>query len=162
MPFTRVQGDTQAPTDRIYRGATNGAKSPMPRGRTADDLLARYAITRALRDAIREARDGCLCERHEGVDENMEARSGAPCWKAARQWKDEAYPDGSPKERRTFYFDPPIDDWCPTCRRRQAYTEQLRVAVRDHASAKRAILQRGRALATSPSPAPQQKTGPTT
>jgi hypothetical protein len=113
----------------------------------SDVMLARYASTRDLRDRIRDARDKCLCERHEGVqwvDGLPEPQSGAPCWKAARQWDNgKCDEDGRPVR---FYFDPPIDSWCATCRNRQAYTEQLRAAVRDHAAAKRAILQRGRAI----------------
>jgi hypothetical protein len=107
-------------------------------------MLARYASTRDLRDRIRDARDECLCERHEGyewVEDMPVPKSGEPCWKAARHWShdEEGQRDG-------FYLDPPISEWCQTCRARQAYTEQLRAAVRDHAAAKRAILQRGRAL----------------
>lgn len=111
-----------------------------------NELLSRYAGTRDLRDQIREARDGCLCERHEGVDENMEPRSGEPCWKSARQWDHEVAWDGEPTGRTRFRFDPPIDAWCYSCRQRQAFTERLRAAVKDHAAAKRAILQRGRML----------------
>lgn len=120
----------------------------------ADALLSCYAGTRDLRDRIREARDGCLCERHEGVDGNFEMRSGEPCWKAARKWDDVIAWDGSPTGRTNFHFDPPIDDWCATCRQRQAYTEQLRAAVREHAAAKRAILQRGRMLVRKQAGAP--------
>jgi hypothetical protein len=118
--------------------------------RDASDILLFYARTRDLRDRIRDARDACMCERHEGwrvVDGVPEMNSGEPCWKAARKWDDEVAWNGEPTGRRRFYFDPPIDAWCATCRNRQAYTEQLRAAVRDHAAAKRAILQRGRALA---------------
>lgn len=119
----------------------------MPRGRKSTDaMVVQYASTRSMRDRLRVARDGCLCERHEGVGENLEPRIGEPCWKAARQWSDHVDGDGCPTGRRSFHFDPPIDDWCQTCRQRQAYTVQLRAAVRDHASAKRAILQRGRKL----------------
>jgi hypothetical protein len=118
----------------------------------SDVMLARYASTRDLRDRIRDARDGCLCERAEGVefvdgcDDLPIQRSGTPCWKAARKWEPVTAYDGCPTGEHRFYFDPPIDEWCATCRARQAYTEQLRAAVRDHAAAKRAILQRGRAL----------------
>lgn len=111
------------------------------------DVLETYARTRDLRDQIRDARDKCLCERHEGVqwvDGLPEPQSGQPCWKAARQW-DNGRVDEWGKPVR-FYFDPPIGDWCATCRNRQALTEQLRAAVRDHAAAKRAVLQRGRKL----------------
>jgi hypothetical protein len=116
--------------------------------RDASDILLFYARTRDLRDRLLKARNGCMCDRHEGyqfVDGLPVPRHGEPCWKAARQWDDASY-DSYGRPRR-FYFDPPISAWCDPCRARQAYTEQLRAAVRDHAAAKRAILQRGRALA---------------
>ena len=122
---------------RTLRGA-------VVRKKGSDDLLMVYATTRDLRDRIKAARDGCSCERHEGfdlVDGVITDRLGEACWKAARKWSDRG-PDLSPE----FYLDPPIDEWCATCRNRQAYTEQLRAAVKDHAAAKRSILQRGRAL----------------
>lgn len=113
----------------------------------ADALLSSYAKTRDVRDRLKDARNGCMCQRHEGVDfeDGLPVQQlGAPCWKAARKW-DESFCDdeGMPVP---FRFDPPISEWCDTCRQRQAFTEQLRVAVREHAAAKRAILQRGRAL----------------
>lgn len=114
----------------------------------ADALLSSYARTRDLRDRIKSARNGCLCERHEGVHEvdgALETQSGEPCWKAARKWDDGTEQDGH-GNRGGFHFHPPIGEWCQSCRNRQAYTEQLRAAVREHAAAKRAILQRGRAL----------------
>jgi hypothetical protein len=112
--------------------------------RTADDLLARYARTRDARDQTRDARNGCQCERCEGINpETLEMRSGEPCWKAARKWDNDNTPDEEPKG---FHFDPMPDAWCPTCRQRQAFTEQLRAYVKAHAAAKRALLQRGRAL----------------
>lgn len=114
--------------------------------KNAERLLSDYARSRDLRDSIRVARDACLCERHEGVGVDLEPRSGAPCWKSARKWEDVIAWDGAPTGRTTFHFDPPIDDWCATCRQRQAYTSQLRAAVREHAAAKRSILQRGRML----------------
>lgn len=112
--------------------------------KTANALLLGYAQTRDRRDRVRDARDECFCERHEGieiVDGIPTERLGSPCWKAARHWShdEEGQPSG-------FYLDPPIGQWCATCRARQAYTEQLRAAVREHAAAKRSILQRGRAL----------------
>ena len=108
--------------------------------RKADDVLLRaYAESRDLRDRVRTARNGCLCYRHEGVDQ-----SGEPCWKSARQW--ESNDDPERFEMRRFYFDPPMSEWCVSCRQRQEFTEQLRTAVKAHAAAKRAILQRGRAL----------------
>lgn len=118
------------------------------RRRPADALLASYARTRDLRDRVKAARDACFCERHEGyelVDGLPSPKSGTPCWKSARKWDNDFCDDsGRPVP---FRFDPPIGEWCATCRQRQAYTEQLRAAVRDHAAAKRAILQRGRSLA---------------
>ena len=123
------------------------------RGRTSDAILMRYAETRDLRDRLYDARNSRLCERHEGIGDNREPNSGEPCWKAARQWTDEVGWNGEPTGHRSFHFDPPIDDWCTTCRQRQAYTEQLRAAVRDHAAAKRAILQRGRMLVKRDKPA---------
>ncbi len=113
----------------------------------ADSLLSSYAHTRDLRDQIKAARNACLCERHEGIEWDGELpipKSGEPCWKAARTW-DAAFSDDSGMPV-PFHFDPPISEWCDTCRQRQAYTEQLRAVVREHAAAKRAILQRGRAL----------------
>lgn len=122
---------------------------------TADALLSRYASTRDLRDKIRRARDGCLCQLHEGVDivdGVPEPQIGEPCWKAARKW-DREFADeyGKPVP---FRFDPPISEWCATCRQRQAYTEQLRASVREHAAAKRSVLQRGRALVRRSKPPP--------
>lgn len=118
--------------------------------KTADDLLRAYAASRDLRDRVLTARNGCLCNRHERVDMVdgiPEPQSGEPCWKAARKWESSDDPDRF--ETRRFYFDPPIDEWCVSCRQRQAFTSQLRTAVKDHAAAKRAILQRGRALVRS-------------
>ena len=107
-------------------------------------LLVTYARTRALRDLIREGRDGCLCERGEsGAQVELDADEmpvfRSPCWKAARNWEGE---DGD-----KFRLDQPIDEWCATCRKREAFAGQLRHATRKHAAAKRAILARGRALA---------------
>lgn len=116
----------------------------------ADALLSRYASTRDHRDRLKASRDACLCDRHEGVewkDGVPEQRTGEPCWKAARKWDHEVDWSGEPTGRSSFRFEPPITEWCDTCRARQTYTEQLRVAVREHAAAKRAILQRGRSLA---------------
>jgi hypothetical protein len=115
--------------------------------KTADDLLRAYAATRDLRDRVLTARNWCLCNRHEGVDivdGIPEPQSGEPCWKAARQW--DSTDDLERPEAKRFYLDPPIDEWCVSCRQRQAFTSQLRAAVKDHAAAKRAILRRGRAL----------------
>lgn len=108
----------------------------------ASELIARYAATRDLRDRIRDARDACLCERHEGAE-----RTGEPCWKSARQWTPEVAWNGEPTGRTAFHFDPPIDEWCASCRNRQALTTQLRAAIKEHAAAKRSVLQRGRKLA---------------
>ena len=116
----------------------------------ADDLLASYARTRDLRDRLKDARNDCMCQRHEGItwEDGLPVQQiGAPCWKAARKW-DESFCDdvGKPVP---FRFDPPVSEWCDSCRQRQALTEQLRAAVRDHAAAKRSILQRGRAVVRS-------------
>ena len=119
----------------------------------SDDLLSRYARTRDLRDHVKDARNACLCDRAERaanlaeLDAQDAAGVSAPCWKAARQWEDEVDWEGSPTGERRFYFSPPVAEWCHSCRQRQAFTEQLRAAVREHAAAKRVILQRGRALA---------------
>lgn len=116
--------------------------------KTSDQLLRGYAQSRDMRDALKKARNACMCDRSEGVDmvDGIPTpQVGQPCWKAARQWDNgSSYDDdGAPKR---FWFDPPISEWCESCRNRQAYTVQLRAAVRDHAAAKRSILQRGRAM----------------
>jgi hypothetical protein len=108
----------------------------------ADAILLNYAKTRDLRDRIRSARDGCLCDRAE----RGTFQTGPPCWKEARKWTLKVDWQGCPTGDTEFRFDPPIAAWCPTCRQRQAYTEQLRAAIREHAAAKRSVLQRGRAL----------------
>lgn len=107
-------------------------------------LLATYARTRATRDLIRKGRDACLCERGESGEQVELDADGmpvfhAPCWKSARKREGE---DGD-----KFRLDPPISEWCATCRKREALVGQLRHATRQHAAAKRAILARGRALA---------------
>ena len=115
--------------------------------KSAEQLLSAYAETRDLRDRLRDERNGRLCKRAEGVtfiDGIPEPRSGTPCWKAARQWESADNP--APDPSVTFWLDPPLESWCDDCRERQAAADQLRVAVRHHAAAKRAVLRRGRAL----------------
>ena len=114
---------------------------------SADAILQTYADSRDLRDRVLSARNGCLCSRHESVevvDGVAQPQIGEPCWKAARKW--ESLGDPNRPEGMRFYFDPPTAEWCVNCRQRQEFTEQLRAAVKAHAAAKRAILQRGRAL----------------
>lgn len=110
---------------------------------SGDALLARYAESRYVRDSLKSGRDACLCERHEAIGQDG---TGEACWKAAREWTDNVAWNGEPTGARSFRFNPPIMEWCETCQRRQALTDQLRLAVKSHAAAKRAVLQRGRAL----------------
>lgn len=142
--------------------STSATVSARPRRirKSSDTLVAEYAHARLVRDDLRRQRGACFCERAEPVShiDHAEAASEAKtdplatfvfpeqtqdeaCWKAARKWEDDF---GARRTR--FYFDPPLAEWCATCRRRQELTEQLREAVRRHAGALRGLLARGLVL----------------
>jgi hypothetical protein len=120
------------------------------------DVVKRYVAARVERDRLKAERDGCFCERAEpalqpgyvmeidGDDLPREAAptQAEPCWKMARKrTQPTPYSDGG-----EFYLDPPMAEWCETCRRRQAASDAYKVAVRAHAGALRGLLRHGRKL----------------
>jgi hypothetical protein len=127
--------------------------------KSSDDLLREFFLARHDRNRLRSERAGLLCERSEAMTldavEDACAKELAdplwngslhvheakePCWKAARKWEETNY-------RSRFYFDPPMAEWCETCRRRQEVSDAYRASVRKHGGALRGLLRRGKAVA---------------
>jgi hypothetical protein len=117
-------------------------------------MLRNFALVRSERDRLRRERAAFVCTRGEVNQADVDdARSEAqrdptasvviqpttqdgPCWKLARVMD---------PETERMKFDPPIAEWCASCRRRENVTAQLRHASMKHGGALRGLLRRGTA-----------------
>ncbi len=121
---------------------------------TSEDVVRRFVQARLARNTAKDARDACLCERHSESRTLFDFNAAGefvcqppaiqeePCWKAARKRTEVTPWDDGGK----FYLDPPMSEWCETCRRRQGLAAEYTRAVRAHAGALRGLIRHGRTL----------------